>query len=97
MLKACYEHDVPVTVRGAGTGNYGQAMPLAGGGVLNLAEMNRIKDIGPGRIVCESGALLSAIHDAASETGQELRLHPSTYSTATAVGGFVTGGSGGIG
>jgi hypothetical protein len=28
VLKACYAHDVPVTTRGAGTGNYGQAMPL---------------------------------------------------------------------
>ncbi|MEM7524913.1 MAG: FAD-binding protein, partial [Pseudomonadota bacterium] len=31
VLKTCYAHDVPVTTRGAGTGNYGQAMPLAGG------------------------------------------------------------------
>ena len=35
------ELGVPVTPRGSGTGNYGQAMPLSGGVVLNLAEMNR--------------------------------------------------------
>ncbi|MEI2386841.1 FAD-binding oxidoreductase [Breoghania sp. JC706] len=96
VLKACYAHDVPVTVRGAGTGNYGQAMPLAGGVVLNLAELNAIKEIGPGRVTCEAGALLSAIDEAAKPSGQELRLHPSTYRTAT-VGGFIAGGSGGIG
>ncbi|WP_321343833.1 FAD-binding oxidoreductase [Breoghania sp.] len=96
VLKACYAHDVPVTVRGAGTGNYGQAMPLAGGVVLNLAEFNKIKEISPGRVVCDSGALISAIDDEARKTGQELRLHPSTYRTAT-IGGFIAGGSGGIG
>ena len=34
ILAACYRHDIPVTIRGAGTGNYGQAMPLAGGCVM---------------------------------------------------------------
>ena len=40
VLKVCYAHDVPVTTRGAGTGNYGQAMPLAGGCVMHLRHMN---------------------------------------------------------
>ena len=40
VLAACHRHGVPVTPRGSGTGNYGQAMPLSGGVVLNLAEMN---------------------------------------------------------
>lgn len=37
-IAACYERDIPVTVRGAGTGNYGQAMPLRGGVVLRAAQ-----------------------------------------------------------
>src|SRR5207248_2671746 len=36
-LAACYARDIPVTVRGSGTGNYGQAMPLRGGVVLDLS------------------------------------------------------------
>ncbi|MEM8916608.1 MAG: FAD-binding oxidoreductase, partial [Pseudomonadota bacterium] len=97
ILAACYRHDVPVTSRGSGTGNYGQAMPLSGGVVLSLAAMNTIKSITPGRVVCEAGAILADIDaKAIAETGQELRMYPSTWSAAT-VGGFVAGGSGGIG
>lgn len=97
VLKVCYRHDVPVTTRGAGTGNYGQAMPLSGGVVLNLAEMNKVKDIRPGVVTVEPGAILSAIDEATkTHSGQELRLHPSTYRTAT-IGGFIAGGSGGVG
>ncbi len=29
VLAACHRHGVPVTPRGTGTGNYGQAMPLS--------------------------------------------------------------------
>ncbi len=96
VVKACYELDVPVTTRGAGTGNYGQAMPLSGGVVLNLAEMNQIVEIGRGFVRAEAGAVMAAIDDSARPSGQELRMHPSTYRTAT-IGGFIAGGSGGIG
>jgi len=97
VLKACYNRDIPVTTRGAGTGNYGQAMPLSGGVVLNLADMNAIKEIKTGSVVAEAGAIISKIDDATrAHSGQELRLHPSTYRTAT-IGGFIAGGSGGVG
>ncbi|KZM49990.1 FAD-binding oxidoreductase [Labrenzia sp. OB1] len=97
VLKACYAAGVAVTTRGAGTGNYGQAMPLSRGVVLNLAEMTAVKDIRPGSVVAEAGAILADI-DAATRahSNQELRMHPSTYRTAT-VGGFIAGGSGGVG
>lgn len=97
VLAACHRHGVPVTPRGSGTGNYGQAMPLAGGVVLNLAEMNAIKTIETGRVVCEPGAVLADIDRATrAHSKQELRLFPSTYNTAS-VGGFIAGGSGGVG
>jgi FAD/FMN-containing dehydrogenase len=97
VLTTCYAMGVPVTPRGTGTGNYGQAMPLSGGVVLNLAEMNAVRTIAPGRVVAEPGAVLAAIdRETRAAVGQELRLHPSTYNTAS-IGGFVAGGSGGIG
>ncbi|TPM55180.1 FAD-binding oxidoreductase [Mesorhizobium sp. B2-2-4] len=97
VLAACHRHGVPVTPRGSGTGNYGQAMPLSGGVVLNLAEMNEIKSIAPGRVVTGPGAVLADIDKATrAHSGQELRLSPSTYNTAS-IGGFIAGGSGGVG
>lgn len=95
-LKTCFEMGVPVTPRGSGTGNYGQAMPLAGGVVLNLADMNKIVSIAPGRAVTEPGTVLAAVDRETRKGGQEMRLHPSTYNTAS-VAGFIAGGSGGVG
>ncbi|TIT58124.1 MAG: FAD-binding oxidoreductase, partial [Mesorhizobium sp.] len=94
---ACHRHGVPVTPRGSGTGNYGQAMPLSGGVVLNLAEMNAVQAIAPGRVVTGPGAVLAEIDKATrAHSAQELRMSPSTYNTAS-IGGFVAGGSGGVG
>jgi FAD/FMN-containing dehydrogenase len=86
-----------VTVRGSGTGNYGQAIPLEGGVVIDLALMDRILAIEPsGVAVCEPGARLITIENEARKAGWELRCYPSTYVKAS-VGGFLGGGSGGIG
>lgn len=97
VLRAAYEHGIPVTTRGAGTGNYGQAIPLAGGIVMHMKNLSRVKAIHPGRVIAEPGCLIKDL-DAATRahSGQELRMHPSTFSTAT-IGGFIGGGSGGIG
>jgi FAD/FMN-containing dehydrogenase len=48
VLRVCYAHDVPVTTRGAGTGNYGQAMPMRGGCVMHLKNMNAGQGNWPG-------------------------------------------------
>ncbi len=97
VLAACYAQNIPVTPRGGGTGNYGQSMPLAGGIVLDMTQMNRIKGISDGRIIVEPGALMGDIEAVTrAEHGLEFRMHPSTRETAT-IGGFISGGSGGVG
>jgi FAD/FMN-containing dehydrogenase len=96
VLAACHALRIPVTPRGSGTGNYGQAMPLAGGVVLDLSGCNHVKAIDTGRVVAGPGAVLAAIDRETRASGQELRLSPSTYNTAS-IGGFVAGGSGGVG
>ena len=91
------EHDVPVTVRGAGTGNYGQCVPLHGGIVLDLALMDKLEEItDDGVAVCQPGLRLGALESEARKRGWELRMYPSTLVKAS-VGGFLGGGSGGIG
>jgi len=97
VLRYCHTHSLAVTVRGAGTGNYGQAVPLQGGVVLDLARMDRIEDIqADGVAVCQPGVRLGSLETEARKSGWELRCYPSTIVKAT-VGGFLGGGSGGIG
>ena len=96
VLAAAYKLEIPVTPRGGGTGNYGQAMPLTGGVLISLAGMNKIRSIQRGRVVCEPGAVIADVDRAAAESGQELRMFPSTWATAS-IAGFVAGGSGGVG
>ena len=96
VVQACVAHRVPLTVRGAGTGNYGQCIPLHGGVILDLSLLNRVADVRPGVAVAEAGVKLAALDKLTREQGWELRMVPSTYRTAT-IAGFISGGSGGIG
>ena len=97
ILGYCYANNIPVTARGAGTGNYGQAVPLEGGVVLDLARMDRVEEITPdGVAVCQPGVRLGDLETVARKSGWELRCYPSTIIKAS-VGGFLGGGSGGIG
>lgn len=92
----CVYFHIPLTVRGAGTGNYGQCIPLEGGVVLDLSPMNRVVAIQPGQAIAEPGIRLSALDKQAQDIGWELRMAPSTYQIAT-LGGFIAGGSVGMG
>ncbi|HEY9697313.1 MAG TPA: FAD-binding oxidoreductase [Trichocoleus sp.] len=96
VAAVCVKHRIPLTVRGAGTGNYGQCVPLQGGVILDLTKMQAVRWVKPGIACVEPGAKLSAIDKQTREQGWEIRMAPSTYRTAT-IGGFISGGSGGIG
>ncbi len=97
VLRYAGQNGVPVTVRGAGTGNYGQCVPLEGGILLDLSLIDELEEITPnGVAVCQPGLRLGALETAARAQGWELRMYPSTLVKAS-VGGFLAGGSGGIG
>jgi FAD/FMN-containing dehydrogenase len=93
---ACARHRIPLTVRAGGTGNYGQAVPLKGGVLLDMMALSDIAWIKPGQLRVGAGARLNDIDARTQAESFELRMHPSTKRTAT-IGGFVAGGSGGIG
>jgi len=96
VAAACAQQRVPLTVRGGGTGNYGQCVPLFGGVSLDVTALNRVMEIDSGRALVEAGALLHDVDQAARAQGGQLRMWPSTARIAT-VGGFIAGGHSGIG
>ncbi len=96
IAQICVTNKIPLTVRGAGTGNYGQCIPLQGGIILDISKMNQIISLQPGSASVQPGVKMAAFDKQAREIGWELRMAPSTYRTAT-IGGFIGGGSVGMG
>ena len=101
VAAAAARNQINLTVRGGGTGNYGQCVPLEGGIILDITGLNRVVSITPGHVTCEAGILMMDLERAVRSDrcvagGQELLMYPSTRDIAT-VGGFVGGGYGGAG
>ena len=98
VVKKCWELSVPLTIRGGGTGNYGQAVPLFKGVIMQMNYFNKVEEIAndTGFVKVQSGCLMGDLNRELNRQGRELRLLPSTWRTAT-IGGFISGGSGGIG
>ncbi|MFT4265915.1 MAG: FAD-binding oxidoreductase [Xenophilus sp.] len=87
---------MPLVMRGAGTCNFGQGIPLAGGAMVDMTGLARVLWQRPGSLRAEAGARLAAIDEATRPHGWELRIHSSTRKAAT-LGGFVGGGHAGVG
>lgn len=96
IARAARATGTPLTARGGGTGNYGQAVPLAGGAVVDMTGLDRLLWVRDGVARVQAGMNMLALDRALRAHGHELRMFPSTKRTAT-IGGFICGGSGGIG
>lgn len=96
VVAACARELVPITVRGSGTGNYGQCMPLHGGVILDLSAYNALLWQQPGIARAQAGIRMMEMDRQTQPQGWELRCVPSTFRSAT-LGGLYGGGFGGVG
>ena len=97
ILKLCYELEVPVVARGAGTGLSGGALPHKDGVLLSLAKFKQILSINPTRqtAVVQPGVRNLAISEAAKPYGLYYAPDPSSQIACT-IGGNVAENSGGV-
>lgn len=96
VVSLAARHRVPLTMRGAGTGNYGQSLPLEPGIIVDVRGVAGVIEVSEGRIAALPGTIMRELVTAAAASGQELAVLPSTFRVAT-VAGFISGGSGGPG
>jgi FAD/FMN-containing dehydrogenase len=96
VVAHCARQGLPITVRGSGTGNYGQSTPLHGGVILDLSAYNQLCWVHGAVGRAQTGMRLWDLDRQARAQGQELRWLPSTYRSAT-LGGLFGGGFGGAG
>lgn len=97
LVGLCAKLRIPLTIRGSGTGNYGQAVPLRGGVVLDMSGYNQFLGARGGAARAQAGMrLVDFEKETRAACGMELRCMPSTYRSAT-LGGLFGGGFGGIG
>lgn len=96
VVSACVRLKIAITLRGSGTGNYGQTTPLAGGVVIDMTSFKSLLWTRAGVTRAQAGIRLGELEKQLNAGGQELRCMPSTFRSAT-LGGLFGGGFGGIG
>jgi len=97
ILGLCYEREVPVVARGAGTGLSGGALPLDNGVLLSLAKFKDIINIDAKRRIArvQPGVRNLAISQAVDQFGLYYAPDPSSQIACT-IGGNVAENSGGV-
>src|SRR5262245_34785480 len=96
VIALAVRHRSPIILRGGGTTNFGQSIPLEGGIVVDARRLSRILEITDTTVTAEAGALQGDVDAAARAGGRELTVLVTTYASATAAG-WVAGGHVGLG
>ncbi len=96
VVKICYENNIPVTPRGAGTGLAGGAVPLFGGVLIDMSKMNRIisYDMENFVVEVEAGVLLNDL--AADAESKGMLYPPDPGEKFACLGGNVATNAGGM-
>ncbi|MDF1824311.1 MAG: FAD-linked oxidase C-terminal domain-containing protein [Verrucomicrobiales bacterium] len=89
--------NIPVVTRGSGTGLSGGSIPVDGGIVLCLVNLDEILEIDPANLtmLCQPGVITKAIDDAAAPFGLFYPPDPGSMKIST-IGGNVANNSGGL-
>jgi len=97
ILRFCYQNDVAVVARGAGTGLSGGALPHEEGVLLSLAKFNNILEVDAEERVArvQPGVRNLAISQAVDSLGLYYAPDPSSQIACT-IGGNVAENSGGV-
>ena len=95
-ISLAVRHNTPMTLRGGGTTNFGQSLPLHGGIVVDVRKLDRIVELTDTSATAEGGALQGDVDKAARDRGREMTILPTTYASAT-LAGWVAGGHLGLG
>ncbi|ARM75396.1 FAD-binding oxidoreductase [Acidianus manzaensis] len=92
VVEIALENHVPLVPRAGGKNNVGGIIPLKGGIIIDMTKMNKILNEDDEEIYCEYSLPFFNGRMTFSP-----RVYPSTYDEGATVGGFFSGGSGGIG
>ena len=96
IMKICFDENIPVTPRGAGTGLSGGALPLHGGVVLSLERMNHIINLDEKnfQVTLEPGMITEELQNAVREVGLFYPPDPASKGSCF-IGGNIAENSGG--
>jgi glycolate oxidase subunit GlcD len=92
----CYEHDVPITPRGGGTGAAGGCVPLDGGIVLALDRLARVRRFDPllWRMHVEAGVKTGHVQSLARDNGLMFAPDPGASEQSQIGGNIATNAAG---
>lgn len=96
VLRLCAEHRVPCTPRGAGSGLTGGCLPVRGGVVLSVEDMQRILEISPDDLVArvEPGVVTGVLQAAVEDQGLFYPPDPASLEYCS-IGGNAANNAGG--
>jgi glycolate oxidase len=96
VMKAAYEHEIPVTPRGGGTGRVGGAIPVPGGIVLAFEKMNSIEGIDRNELTArvQPGVITGELKRATEEENLFYPPDPNSRDSC-AIGGNLAANAGG--
>ncbi|HEX5449631.1 MAG TPA: FAD-linked oxidase C-terminal domain-containing protein [Gaiellaceae bacterium] len=96
VMRWCYEHNVPLTARGGGTGLAGGAIPVSGGVVIGFERLNKVRQFDPllWRIHVEAGVTTGDVQRLARENGLRFPPDPGAAEISQ-IGGNIACNAGG--